>query len=274
MKKITEFLKGFLFFLVAIWQNRFVISQLTKRDLQNRYLGSYLGLPWTFLKPLAVIGVMWFAFTYGLKIGNVDATIPFSLWLVIGIIPWFFLSENIQGSAHCLSEYAFLIKNISFRPSIIPLIKILTNAVIHLFFIVIIMATAIAYNMKPSLIWIQVFYYMFCTIVLVMGTAWFFSSIQLFVKDVGHLLDVILQIFFWGTPIIWSINMLPEKMLFFIKLNPVYYIIQGYRNTFIYNIWSFEHYRLTLYYWCVTLTIFVLGALVFKKLKPHFADVL
>ncbi|MCB9481224.1 MAG: ABC transporter permease [Desulfobacteraceae bacterium] len=274
MQKISDSIKSFIFFLFAIWQNRFVIAQLTKRDFQNRYLGSYLGLPWTFLKPLAVIGVMWFAFTYGLKVGKVDDTIPFALWLVIGIIPWFFLSENIMGSAYCLGEYAFLIKNISFRPSIIPLIKILTNSIIHAFFIIIIMITTISYGIKPSIIWIQVFYYMFCAIVLTIGTAWFFSSIQLFVKDVGHLLEVVLQLFFWGTPIIWSTKMLPEQMLFFIKLNPVYYIVEGYRNTFIYNVWFFEHYRLTLYYWCVTLFVFILGALVFKKLKPHFADVL
>ena len=106
---IKNTIKGFLEFVQAIWRNRFLIVQLTKRDFQSRYLGSYLGLPWAFIKPLAVIVVMWFAFTYGLKIGKVDNNVPFAMWLVIGIIPWFYVSDNIIGSTRSLQEYSFLI---------------------------------------------------------------------------------------------------------------------------------------------------------------------
>ena len=204
-RRLTEI---FSFFL-DIWHNRFTIVQLTKRDFQNRYLGSYLGLPWAFLKPLAIVAVMWFAFTYGLKVGRVDDAVPFALWLVIGIIPWFYLSDNIMNSISCLQEYSFLIKNMKFRASIIPLIKILTISLIHLFFILVICCVCLAYGYKPSLYWIQVIYYMGCSILLTLGISWCVSAIQLFVKDVGHLLEVGMQLFFWGTPIIWSHKMLP-----------------------------------------------------------------
>lgn len=272
--KLVNILKEFYFFLMALWQNRFIIIQLTKRDFQNRYLGSYLGLPWAFIKPLASVIVMWFAFTYGLKVGKVDDSVPFAMWLMVGIIPWFYVSENVTGSTQSLQEYSFLIKNISFRPSIIPLIKILTNSLIHLFFIVFLAIISIAYGYSPSLYWLQVFYYMGYGIVLTLGISWCFSSIQPFVRDVSHIIEVAMQLFFWGTPILWSYKMLPEKLYFIVKLNPVFYIVQGYRNTFIYKIGFFEDWKFTLYCWSITTIVFVFGAMVFKKLKPHFADVL
>jgi lipopolysaccharide transport system permease protein len=272
--RIKHILISLMTFLFTLWDNRFVVAQLTKRDFQSRYLGSYLGLPWAFIKPLAVVFVMWFAFTYGLKIGKIENSVPFTMWILIGIIPWFYISENISGTVQSLLEYSFLIKNISFRSSMIPLIKILTNSLIHLFFIVVIMGVAIAYGYTPSLHWIQVFYYMFFAIILTLGISWFSSSVQLFVRDVGHLIEVGIQIFFWGTPIIWSYKMLPEKFYFLLKLNPFFYLIEGYRETFIYKVWFFEHFNLTLYFWGVTFIIFIMGAFVFIKLKPHFADVL
>ena len=261
-------------FLEELWHNRFIIVQLIKRDFQNKYLGSYLGLPWAFIKPLAVIGVMWFAFTYGLKVGMVDNSVPFAMWLMVGIIPWFYLSDNIMGSVHSLVEYSFLIKNINFRPAIIPLIKILTNTIIHLFFILVIGGICSAYGYYPSIYWIQTFYYLICGIILTLGLSWCFSALQPFVKDTGHLLEVAIQLFFWGTPIIWSYKMLPEKLYFIMKLNPVFYVIEGYRNTFIYEIWFFKDWRETLYFWCITIIILIFGIFVFKKLKPHFTDVL
>jgi lipopolysaccharide transport system permease protein/teichoic acid transport system permease protein len=272
--RLIDALRGFFSFFLDLWQNRSVIAQLTKRDFQNKYLGSYLGLPWAFVKPLAVILVMWFAFTYGLKVGRVDDSVPFAMWLMVGIIPWFYVSENVTGSIRSLQEYAFLIKNISFRTSIIPLIKILTNSMIHLFFILVIVGICLAYGYSFSIYWFQVFYYMACSIVLTLGMSWFFSALQLFVRDISHLLEVAVQLFFWGTPIIWSYKMLPEKYAVFLKLNPVFYLVEGYRNTFIYEVWFFEDWKTMVYFWCVMTGVLFTGALVFKKLKPHFADVL
>lgn len=261
-------------FFIEFWRNRFVLGQLTKRDFQGRYLGSYLGLPWAFVKPLAVVAVMWFAFTYGLKVGKVDDTIPFALWLMVGMIPWFYLSENVLGSSQSLMEYAFLIKHINIRPDIIPLVKILTNSMIHLFFIVVLAVVCLAYGYLPSIYWVQVFYYMGCGLLLTLGISWFFSAVQPFVRDMGHLLEVATQILFWGTPILWSYRMFPAKLCVYLKLNPGFYIIEGYRNTFIYQTWFFEDMPWTIYFWCVAFCVFIVGALVFKKLKPHFADVL
>jgi ABC-type polysaccharide/polyol phosphate export permease len=274
IQKIKNAVTGFFLFLLSIWQNKYLILKLAQRDFKNRYLGSYLGLPWAFIQPLVTILVMWFVISFGLKAGNVAEGVPFGLWLVAGLIPWFFISEAILSSTGSLMEYAFLMKNIVFRPSIIPLIKVITALVIHSFFIVLIMIFAVAYGFKPSLHWIQLIYYLFCAIVLVTGINWLTSSFMVFIRDTSQAVGVIMQLLFWATPIIWTYAIVPPRFLPIFKLNPFFYIVEGYRETFIYHTWFFEHYNQTAYFWVVTTFLFVVGAISFKKLKPHFMDVL
>jgi lipopolysaccharide transport system permease protein/teichoic acid transport system permease protein len=85
---------------------------------------------------------------------------------------------------------------------------------------------------------------------------------------------VIIQIGFWATPIFWDIHIMPVKWQMVFKLNPMFYVVQGYRESFIYFRPFWEHPYQTVYFWTVATTTFVLGALIFQKLKPQFADVL
>jgi lipopolysaccharide transport system permease protein/teichoic acid transport system permease protein len=94
------------------------------------------------------------------------------------------------------------------------------------------------------------------------------------VRDIGQVIRVINRIGFWFTPIFWQIDIFPTKFHFFIKLNPVYYLVTGYRDSLFYKIWFWESPKLTLYFWGLTLAIFAFGAIVFRRLRPHFADVL
>jgi lipopolysaccharide transport system permease protein/teichoic acid transport system permease protein len=131
------------------------------------------------------------------------------------------------------------------------------------------------YGYPPDLHYLQVFYYLFAAIALLLGLSWLTSSLIIFMRDIGQLVAMVLQFAFWLTPIFWSAKILPVKYVNLIKLNPVYYLVEGYRESFIYKVWFWEgHYMLTLYYWIVTGCIFVLGAVVFRRLRPHFADVL
>ena len=260
--------------ILEIWLNRFIIFQLAKRDFRNKYLGSYLGLPWAFIQPLVSIMVLWFVIVFGFKAGNVDDTIPFGIWLVSGMVAWNFISESICSSTSCLLEYAFLLKNIVFRPSIIPLIKIVTALVVHSFFILLLVVFCFCYGYRPSLYWIQVFYYLFCAIILIIGINLITSSFMVFIRDTNQAVIVIIQLLFWFTPIFWTYKMLPAKYLLIVKLNPFFYVIEGYREAFLYHVWFFEHFNQTIFFWIFTIVIFVIGAISFRKLQPHFMDVL
>ena len=269
-----KYIKDFLSILSVLVKQRYLIFQLSKRDFQNKYLASYIGLPWAFIQPGVTILIMWFVFTRGFKVGSADANIPFAPWLICGMVPWFFISETITGTTNSLIEYSYLIKKIYFRASIIPLIKIFTALIIHGFFILLMTGFAISNEYTPNVYWIQIFYYLLATIILLTGIGWLTSSMTVFVRDVGQFVNVTVQILFWATPIFWQYSKLEGNWRLIVYLNPFFYIINGYRETFFGKVWFWEHLRSTLYFWGLTAFIIILGALIFKRLRPHFADVL
>ena len=269
-----KYLQNFITFLLTLYQQKYVIRQLVKRDFQNKYLASYIGLPWAFIQPAATIFVMWFAFTFGLKVKAMDGGMPFVPWLICGLIPWFFISETLTTSANSLIEYAYLIKKTSFKVAIIPFIKIFTGLIIHLFFIGVIAILIAFYGFYPNIYWVQIIYLVFATFVLLSGIGWLVSSINVFVRDVGPIINVVISIMFWATPIIWPYGMLLGKMKYLALFNPFFYITEGYRYAFLQKAWMFQNIEMTVYFWVITGIIFVAGAMVFKRLTPHFADVL
>ena len=193
---------------------------------------------------------------------------------ICGIIPWLFISESISSSVGSLLEYGFLIRKTTFRVSIIPLIKILTAFVIHLVFVGILIAVCIVYDFEPGIHWLQIPYLMVATLILLLGIAWLVSALNVFTRDTGQVVYVLLPILTWLTPIMWPYSILQGNMRFMALLNPFFYITEGYRSILLYNKSVFANAELTLFFWGVTLSFFVLGAWIFKKLSPHFADVI
>ncbi len=268
------YLKSFFSFFISLYQQKYIIGQLVKRDFQQKYLASYIGLPWAFIQPTISILVIWFAFTYGLKMGKMNNGLPFAPWFITGMIPWLFISETITSSSNSLIEYSYLIKKTAFKVSIIPFIKIFTSLIIHLFFILVIALFAIAYGFYPSIYWFQIIYLVISAFILLSGLGWLLSAINVFVRDIGPIINVAISILFWATPIMWPYTTLSGNMRYLALLNPFFYITEGYRYAFLGKAWMFQNIEMTIFFWLTTLTIFIAGALIFKKLTPHFADVL
>lgn len=273
MNRIKALSLLFLRFVVTLFKSRSLVYNLARRDIQSKYMGSYLNFLWAFVQPTVTILLLWFVFEVGFRsppVGNY----PFVLWLIVGIIPWFFFAEGLGSATNSILEYSYLVKKVVFKVSVIPVIKILSALFIHLFFVLFIFLAFFIYGYRPRLCNLQIFYYLFAMVVLVVGMSWITSSLVIFMKDVGQVVAVFLQFGFWFTPILWNIKMVPEKYQTLMKFNPVYYITEGYRNSFISGIWFWEYPRWSLEFWTVTGFIFILGAILFLKLRPHFADVL
>lgn len=253
--------------------NRKLLWQMTKRDFRQRYLGSYLGILWAFIQPSITVLIFWFVFQVGFKSMPMN-NFPFILWLVCGMFPWFFLSESIQSAANSVIESAFLVKKIVFRVELLPIVKIISALVVHLFFVGVLFLMFGAYGYPPTIYNLQIIYYFFAMICLTLGLSWLTSSLTVFLRDLRQFVAMMLQFGFWGTPIFWNIKMLPEQFQPILKLNPAYYLVEGYRQSFIYHEWFWEHLHLTAYFWALTAAIMFIGAWCFKKLRPHFADVL
>lgn len=265
--------KKVLIFLKEIFVSRKLIFELAKKDLQNRYLGSYLGIIWAFVQPTITIFIFWFVFQIGFKSAPIN-NFPFILWLICGMIPWFFFSESLMGATNSIIDNSYLVKKVVFKVSMLPIVRILSSLFIHLFFVIIIFLMFAIYGYMPNITNIQVFYYLFALIIMELGLSWITSALIIFLRDLGQIINIIIQFGFWLTPIFWSLSIMPEKYYFLIKINPMYYIIEGYRDSFINHTWFWQHYNLTINFWIITFALFFIGALLFKKLKPHFADVL
>ncbi len=273
MNRLIVMLRHFAGFLADIYRNRALVLQLTTRDFKARYLGSYLGLLWAFIQPVVTIMIFWFVFDVGFKSAPVD-NFPFILWLITGIVPWFFISECMAQGTGSVVESSYLVKKVVFRVSMLPVVKMLSALVVHLFFIGVIFVFFLAYHVPITIYAVQVIYYSSAAVVLLLGFTWLTSALVVFLKDVGQIVDMLIQFGFWLTPIFWSLGMIPDRYQTVIKLNPVFYIIQGFRDSFIHKVWFWQHPLYGLYFWMCTGAIFVCGALVFSRLRPHFADVL
>lgn len=273
MVKTMQSIKMFGSFIRELSSKRSIIFELTRRDFKSVYLGSYLGIIWAFLLPLANIFIFWLVFQVGFRSRPV-AHIPYILWYIPGMVIWNLFNDSVSKGMLSVTQNSFVVRKVAFSIGILPITKILSATLIHLFFILFTFAMYIAYGFPLTLHVLQIPYYLLATFILVLGLSWLTSSVVIFFKDLSQIIAIFLQFGFFLTPVFWTPEMLPSKFQFFLKLNPVYYLVQGYRDSFANQKWFWEHVEMTLYFWFVAAVLFVIGALVFRQLRPHFADVL
>lgn len=261
-------------FLLEIYRSRQIIYQLVKRDLNSRFVQSYLGVVWAFVQPLIIFGILWFIFSIGFRSIQISSDVPYVVYLLTGLVAWYFFAEIFNAGANSIKEYSFLVKKINFKLYLLPFVKILSAFIVHMFFIIVIFVVLILNDVYPSIYWFQLIYYILCAVTLMLGISWVTSSISIFIPDIKQMIPILTQIGFWFTPIFWHLDMIPEKYSVYVKLNPAYYIISGYRESLFYEIWFWEHINLTLYFWVFTVISVLAGYVIYVRLKPHFAEVL
>lgn len=265
---------------IELIHNRRLMFSLAKNDFKTKYAGSYLGIFWAFVQPIVTVLLYWFVFEKGLKSGGVNTragiTAPFVLWLVAGLVPWFFFQDVLNGATNALLEYNYLVKKVVFKISILPIIKIISALFVHGFFVVFMLILYMAMGFRPQLGWIQILYYTVCTFMLTLGISYATCAIVVFFRDLSQIINIILQVGTWMTPIMWNIQSidLPPVLISILKLNPMYYVVEGYRQALITNEWVWNNPGGTIYFWIVVAGFFGVGSYVFKKLRVHFADVL
>lgn len=263
---------------VELYQNRRLIWRLSRNDFKKRYAGSYLGTIWAMVPPIVTVAMYWVVFDRifgsGPQVTYTGGEVPYVLFLTAGLVPWFFFSDAVMGGMTSLMEYNYLVKKVVFKVSILPIIKVTAAMFVHIGFSVVLVLIAAFYGYMPTVYTLQLFYYTFCEYVFILGLSYATCAIVLFFRDLQNLVSIIMQVGMWATPILWNINTLREKYKPFIKLNPMTYIVEGYRSAVYEQQWFWEHFYSSTYFWIVTALLFVVSALIFKKLKPMFADVM
>ncbi len=264
---------------VELFNSRKLIKRLAVNDFKKRYAGSYMGVVWALAQPVVTVLMYWFVFSVFLpqkgQLAGGGTEVPFVLFLTTGLVPWFFFTEAWMNGTTSLLEYNYLVKKVLFKISILPLIKIIAALFIHVFFAGVMLIVACMYGYYPTIYSIQIFYYAICEFVLVLSLSYTTCAVVVFFRDLTQILAIVLQVGQWATPVLWNINSERfDKYKWIIKLNPMTYIVEGYRNAVYGDEWFFEHFYSSTYFWIVVVALFCIGSVIFKKTKPQFADVL
>jgi lipopolysaccharide transport system permease protein len=255
-----------------LFSYRELIVSLTKKELKVKYRGSVLGFFWSLLNPILTMLVYSFVFSIVLRAGIPE----FAIFLICALLPFNFLSNSVNYGASSIIANSNLVNKIYFPREIIPLSIILANLfnflleLAALFIVMGIMGYSfyIYLYLLPVVIFIQFF--------LVVGMTLLVSALNVFFRDLQHLITIIMMVWFFGTPIIYPLSMVPERFQFIIKINPMTIYAAYYRNIFYYVKYpegaGFPSAPETLTAVGITLLIFFTGYFAFKKLEPRFAE--
>ncbi len=243
---------------------------LTAREVKLRYQGTILGFLWTLAKPLLLALVLSFALSRVLRVDVGEA--PYHLFLLSALFPWGWFQSSIQFSAASFSNNAPLLKKVYFPRSVLPLSTV-TNQLFHfLLSIPVLMLLLVAWGYYPGVHWlIGIPLLIAIQLVMLAGAVLLVASINVFLRDLEHLVEVGLTLWFYVTPILYPLHLVQDRIGPLIHLNPMASLIQAWRDLFLENklpsldIWP------ALVFTAVTL---VAGIIVFRTLEERFEDAL
>lgn len=257
-------------------ENRTQILRLAIADLKKTYNGSALGWAWAVIKPVFTIFVYWFAVSIGLRNGKDVGDYPYLLWLVAGLISWFFMSEAILGGTTCIRRYSYLVTKMKYPITTIPTFTNLALLVVHLVLIVAVVMLYWIMGYPPTIYLLQLpLYTMF---MFMFFNAWglFAGMVSCISKDFSNLIKSINIGFFWFSGIIWNIDNIADRKLInaFMSINPITFIAYGYRDCFIYHKWFFEEPFELIVFLAEYAVIAFLSIWAYRKLRKEIPDVL
>lgn len=249
-----------------------LIMRLAKNDFKARYSATLLGIIWAFVQPLMTVLVFWFVFQMGFKSAPVK-NMPYMLWFIVAYVPWIYFSDVLNFGVNSLNDYNYLVKKVKFKVEILPLVRVISSLFVHVFFIIFIFVMFGCYRKTIGIYCVQALYYTISLTALSWGMVMFLSALSTFFKDISQLVSIVLQIGFWITPIFWNKDVMVSGIVAqVLKVNPLYYIVEGYRDSFLYQHPFWSHPVQTIYFWTLTIGMGILGWKTFKRLRPHFAD--
>lgn len=258
-------------------ERRTLITQLVKRDFQQRYVGSAVGWIWSLVHPLVLFAsyVFIFGIVLGTKIGDTDVTRNYPMYLFAGMLPWILFSETVSRSSSCLVEQANLITKTVFPAEIVPVSIFLSSLIGHLLAVGLVMAGAGLFlrHFNPIVAMLPLF--MLLVGMLAIGIGWVVAALQVYLRDTAQVLTVLLTLWFWATPIFLSEKSMNDKLgkwgILLIQGNPLVYVVRGYRDLLLGHSVQVQDVLTTAAF---AVTAFVAGGLIFRYLKRGFADVL
>lgn len=255
--------------LKEIWAYRSMIRSLVHKDLRGRYQASVLGFLWTFIVPLCQLLVYTVVFSVIMR-SNVE---KFYLYLFVALIPWNFFSSCLTGGASCVIQQQSLVNKIYFPREVIPISYVTSSFVNMLYCEVVVVAVALFSGVRFTFAGILCLpVVMAVEYVLALGITMIMSAVNVYFRDLEHILGIVSMAWMFLTPIMYDMSMVPENLRFIFRLNPMTSIVTAYRDI----LYSGGVPRLETLLVSAGMGIFflVIGFLVFGKLKRRFSEVM
>ncbi len=252
--------------LKELYNYREMVYNLVKKDLRGRYKGSVLGFLWTFINPLLQLAVYTMVFSTIMRV-NVD---KFYMYLFIALIPWIFFTTSVLSGTISIIQNKDLIKKIYFPRIIIPISTVLATFMNMIFSMAVVILALFISGIGISYYILLLPIIMILEFFLVLGMVFLFSSLNVFFRDIEYILSIIMMIWFYMTPIVYTVEMIPEKYKTLFYLNPMTNIVIFYRDILFYKrMPSFGFMGGVFLY---SLAMIVIGFFVFQKLQKNFVE--
>jgi lipopolysaccharide transport system permease protein len=262
--------------ILGIWKGRDLLRQLVRRNIEGRYKGTMIGLLWMIITPLVMLAVYTFVFgvvfnaRWGAEFG--DSKVAFALILFCGMTMFNIFSESVNGSVGIVSGNPNYVKKVVFPLELLPVSTVLSACFFGLIWIGILFLGIVLFFHKLCLAAICFPLVLIPLILFSCGVAWFVASLGVFIRDLAHVVGIILMVLYFITPIFYSVEMVPELIRPILLLNPLTFIVHSARQVLMFDQWPDRHAlgMVTL----LSMAVFQLGYFWFMKTKRGFADVL
>ncbi len=260
----------------SLIQNRFLILELVRRDLKTRYLGSALGFFWTVLNPVLslIIYTIIFSVVLKVRIGENGGTFAFVLYLFCGLLPWITFQESVSRSVTAIPENANLVQKMRFPVEILPVVLSFSGFVQQMVGTGIFLLVLLGGGNRLTWWLLLLPVILFLQLLIMVGLGWIVSSLYVYFRDTSQIMGILLNVWFWITPIVYAVrsDQIPALFQIVIEWNPLSHLIRMYR----FSLLSGE--PASLFSW-IYLTLFavgcfLIGSAMIRKLKPDFADLI
>jgi len=268
-----SFLRRLVWLFLPIYTNRRLIWQLALHELRARYAGTSVGVLWAFVHPFIMIAAFWFVSTRGLRV-SFEQGPPYFLFLFCGFVPWMAFSDAITGGTSAVLNHKYLVSKIAFPLEILPVVSAVASVIVHFVLLAILIVILLVSGVTPTVHFLQVPLFLAGLVAFSIGLSWTLGALNVFQRDVGQTVNAFLTVWFWMTPILWPTTGTSPWTLRILKLNPMYYVVEGYRDALLHARPLGVAWRVDLYFWLLTALVVLSGAIVFRRLKPHFAEFL
>src|SRR3990170_1679127 len=223
-------LRDFLPSFAVLWQRRELLWSMTGRNIRSQYKQSILGYAWVFVNPLMQMLVLTFVFSTILRIGSDVINHPFPLFLFVALLPWMFFTNAISGGTDSVVASASLVTKVYFPRELLVMATVFSKVVDLLFGLLILFGLMVFYNESPSwtVVWVPVIFAI--QLLFTIGLALPLAALNLFFHDVRYLVGVVLLVWFYITPVIYPVEMEPDRYKVLFDLNPLSLVLNAYRR--------------------------------------------